>query len=523
MNILILVDKYNSAIDILSQSIKRHNSHFDIKVQSFHPKRPDIDQLEKAPKFWEEADLVQVGYWRSGEKFKELYPKRFKEKRKILCHYNPYDIEKQDWQKNYKKIVVGNETIQSKIPYAKLIPYGIDLGFWEFKRAYTKKKTVNMVVARIEGKKGIVPVAKACKELGYKFVLVGRISKMVYFKQIMEANPKTEFKENITNEELKKAYYNSAIHICNSVDNFESGTLPILEAMACGVPVLTRIVGHVPELFDGDNLIVREEQPDHYEELRAKLRELMENKPLREKMREKAWQTVKNRPAQKMARQFSKLYFEVMSEKKPLVSIITPTFDKPHILMKNLAKSVIQDYPNFEIVVADSGNQSVEPLITEFRKKTKVPIKYIRFENKGEYTLAKARNLAAVEAQGKYLVFDDERMGMQEDAVTKFVEAMEEKEKTWAFGVKDDYEKGFVENFSCIKRDDFILYGMLNERIDCYGGLTQETRTRFEKNGFIFELINDAKAYRLCGSKNKWLKKKEIIRSKFNIWKMYWG
>jgi len=521
MKILILTDKNGSAIDILSQHIKRHNPHLDISIQSFHPKRPDIDQLEKAPKLWDEADLVHVAYWKSGEKFKELYPDKFKSKRKILCHYNPYDVDKKNWLKDYKKVVVGNETIQAKIPYAKLIPYCIDLEYWEYNPKYTEEKVVNMVVARIESKKGVVPVAKVCKELGYGFVLVGRISKMDYFRQIMEANPDTIFKENIGVDELKETYYQSAIHVCNSVDNFESGTLPILEAMACGVPVLTRVVGHVPELFNGDNMMVREEEPENEEELKAKLQELMENRPLREKLRDRAWQTVKNRPAWKYARQFSSLYYDIRS-KKPLVSIITPTFDKPDVLIKNLAKSATQDYPNYEIVVVDSGNLSSKPVVDAFRKRIDVPIKYIRFENKGEYTLAKARNLAAVEAQGKYLVFDDERMGMEPNAVSVFVAAMEDKEKTWLFGIKDDFEKGFVENFSCVKREEFMLYGMFNERIDAYGGMTQEVRTRFEKNGFVFEMINEARAYRIAGSKNKWKKRKEIIRSKYNIWKMYY-
>lgn len=520
MNILILVDKKGSAIDRLDQSIKKYNPHFDIRILDFHPKRPDLDQLENALPWWQWADIIHITYWKSGEKFKEMYPELWKNKRKILSHHNPYDLQKKDWQEDYKKIVVSNNSMHDAIPYAHLIPQGIDLDFWEYQEEYTKNKTVLMVVARIESKKGIREVAKVCKELGYKFILVGRISKMNYFKQIKEVNPDMEFRENITDEELKKTYYESAIHVCNSIDNFESGTMPILESMACGVPVLTRIVGHVPELYDEQNLEIIEGQPEDYESLKKKLKDFMDNSALRAKMREKAWQTVKLRPAQKMARMYSTLYYQTAS-KDPLVSVIMPTFDKPNVLAESLAKVVVQDYRNFEIIVVDSGNTSIKKLIDEFRKEVFQPIKYIRFDNKGEYTLAKARNMAAIEAEGKYLVFCDERIGMESDVISIFVSSLKNNpdSKVWIFGMKDDVEKGFVENLSIVSREQFIDLGMFNERIDCYGGMTQDIKTRFERNGFVFERVN-AKAYSVAGTKSH-RRKKEIVRSKYNIWKMY--
>jgi len=519
MKILILVDKPTSAIARLAFLIKKYNSHLKIDVQSLHPKRPDIEELEVVKKKWDEADLVQVSYWRSGEKFRELYPESFKKKRKFLCHYNPYDVYKKDWLKDYKAVIVGNEEIHTKIPYAYLIPYCIDLDFWRFNFNYTKEKVVNMVAARIEGKKGIREVAKACKELGYKFILVGRISDPDYFRQVMEANPKTEFKENISDKELREVYYKSAVHVCNSSDNFESGTLPILEAMATGVPVLTRLIGHVPDLYDGDNMIIREGKQDDYEDLKGELRQLMDNLPLREKIREKAWQTVKNRPAEKMARQFSNLYYKLLSEKKPWVSVIIPTFDRPDILFQCLAKAVAQDYAQKEIIVVDSGNQSVEVMVKEFRNKTEVPIKYIRFDNKGEYTLAKARNLGIIKAQGRYLVFCDERIGMEKEAISAFIERIDS--KVWLYGIKDNARKGFVENFSCVSREDIIQYGMFNERIDCYGGMSQEIGNRFGKNGFVFEIVPKAKARGLAESKNSYVKRQDIIRAKLINWELY--
>jgi glycosyltransferase involved in cell wall biosynthesis len=520
MNILILVDKEGSAIDRLCQSIKKFNPHFNIKIQAFHPKRPDLDQLENTPKLWDWADLVHVCYWRSGAKFAELHPQKFNEKRKILSHHNPYDLEEEKWLDIYKRVIVSNEDMHAKIPYANLVPQGMDLGYWEYNPGeYTKEKVVNMVVARIEGKKGVEPVAKVCKELGYKFVLVGRISKMDYFKQIMAANPDTIFKENISDDELRQVYYDSAIHVCNSISGFESGTMPILESMACGVPVLTRSVGHVPDLFNGENMVIRGGDPEDTEDLKKELKDLMENRPLREKIREKAWWTVKDRPAQKMARRLSKLYYEVLGEKEPLVSVIVPTYDRPEVLLNCIARIVNQKYLNKEIIVADSGKESVELLINKVREQVSVPIKYIRFSNPGHYTLPEARNRAVIESEGVYLMFCDERIGIEPGAIGAFVNNAQD--KTWLFGFKDEVEKGFVENFSFIAREELIRCGMFNERIDWYGGASQDLRTRFGANGFYFQVIPEAKAVSLIGSKNKSRKKKQIIKSKYTLWKMY--
>jgi glycosyltransferase involved in cell wall biosynthesis len=519
MRILILVDKEKSAIHRLALPIQKYNPHLDISIEAFHPKRPSIDQIEAVTKAWDEADLVHVSYWKSGEKFKELYPEKFASKRKVLWHHNPYHLEERDWNEDYKRITVHNEEMQAMIPYARLIPQCIDLDWFAFNKDYTDQKVVNMVAARIEGKKGIKEVARACKELDYKFVLVGRISKMNYFKQIMEVNPDIDFREDISEEELRDTYYESAIHVCNSIDNFESGTMPILESMAAGVPVLTRSVGHVPDLYNGDNMIIRSGDSNDYEDLRDELRDLMENYTLRNKIRSKAWQTIKNRPEEKMARMFCTLYYEVLSEKKPLVSVIVPTKDSPKVLAECLLKIVSQDYINKEVVVADSGNVSVEPLIKEFRKNTPVPIKYIYFKANGEYTLPKARNLATVEAQGKYLLFCDNRIGMEPGAITAFENQISD--STWLYGVKDNVEKGFVENFSFIKREDLIKFGMFNERIDCYGGASQELRTRFMRNGILLQRIYDAKAITLASSHSQSKRKPEIIRAKNIVWKLY--
>ena len=90
MKITILVDKPRSAIDRLCQAIKRHNPHLDIDICSLHPKRPDLDQIERATKSVQACDILFVGYWRSAEKIKEYID--ISQKKKMCWLNNPYDL-----------------------------------------------------------------------------------------------------------------------------------------------------------------------------------------------------------------------------------------------------------------------------------------------------------------------------------------------------------------------------------------------------------------------------------------------
>jgi glycosyltransferase involved in cell wall biosynthesis len=520
MNILIITDKNLTAIDRLAQSIYKWNKHFNIKILPVHPKRPDLDTLVEAQKLLEWCDLLDIHYWKSGEVLKQTFPVEFEHKPKILCHFNPYDVDKQRWLDTYNAVVVGNESIRNTIPYAYLIPYCIDLDFWGYKQDIPDTKVINMCVGRIEGKKGVKEVAQACNELGYKFVLAGRVSDDNYMREVFNAGGKNfEFRENVTDPELREIYYNSSLHVCNSVDGFESGTLPMLDNMACGVPVLTRNIGHVPDIYNGKNMVVRDGKVEDIDDLKNNIKAIIGNPQWRENLRLGAWDTIKNRQEEKMARMFSMLYYKILYGERPLVSVIVPTYDRHENLVDCLAKISVQTYRYIEIIVVDSGNIPCDAITRKFLNEVKVPIKYIRFDNKGEYTLPKARNMGVIEAEGEVLVFCDDRIGMEKDAVKIFVENI--KNGVWLWGEKDNTKKSFVENFSCCMRRDIIAHGMFNERIDCYGGATQDIRERFEKMGGMSLLPIEAKAVSIVKSKAKWKKKKDISRAKLILYKLY--
>lgn len=312
LKVLAITDTNKSAIFRLTNQIKKYSSEIEMKIVDFHPKKPDSKQIENFKNGVKWCDIIDVQYWKSGSKIKEMFPELWKSKKKILTHHNPYNLHEENWIE-YKKIIVLNKTQQSQLPNSIWIPHCIDMNFFKFNENYSKEKIVNMTVARIEGKKGVYEVAKACAELGYKFLLVGRISKQDYYDKISKefGQGNFEFRNNVTEDLLLKSYYESAIHVCNSVDNFESGTMPILEAISCGVPVVTRKIGHIPDIFNGENLSILDCQPENTEVIKNNIKDLMEDLPKRLEMRKKAIESISDRTPERFSKDYLKVYCSI--------------------------------------------------------------------------------------------------------------------------------------------------------------------------------------------------------------------
>lgn len=537
MKIVTIVDKENSALDRLAKGVAKYHDNLDYKVVAVHPKRPDAYQLANFERVAKDADVIDAQYYRTLYKLREIFP-WLRDKKTILTHNNPYAIEEQNW--NDVNVNVGNnffiekrlgEITEKPVEY---IPICVDTDFWKFNPDWkydgktdhagkyhwnteAQKPKILMVANRIESKKGILEVAQACKDLNLHFILVGAISDPAYFHEIIRLG-NIEFHEQISDEILRDIYYKSTIHVCNSTDNFESGTMPILEAMLCGVPVLTRNVGHVPELNNGENMVVREGAKEDIEDLKNNLSEMVGDKAKLMTMRDKAWQTAKSRSFERRAYMYQKLYRQVMWPDEQPVSVVMPIYDKPEIIRKSLNAIAEQTYKNIEVILSDDNlDDPNADLVEEFATYVSFPVRYIRTSNI-DYGLARARNEATIEATGEIIIYCDQRMIMQPDAIKEFVNHLPA-DKTWLYGNKGG-KKEFVENFSCVRRKDVINFGLFSERMTGYGGLSQETRVRFRMQGGRTEYVESAKAIPTGKSSNRNRKKAEIIQMKNRLWKM---
>lgn len=514
--VTVVVDKKDSAIDRLAKGMIPYMPNIDYQIVDVHPKRPDQEQLQRFEREARLADVIDWQYYRTADMLREKY-QWAKQIPSILTHHNPYAIKESDWN-SYDLIVGINKSIysdlkeitRSRVDY---IPHAVDPYFWLYNEDYKYPRSVIMVANRIESKKGILEVAKACKQIGAKLNLVGNISDMEYMHEVLHTNA-VNFHQNISDEALRDLYYSSGIHVCNSVDNFESGTLPILEAINCGVPVLTRKIGHIPDIDNHNNVVVGRYEPTDVNAIAEHLQSMFNDKKKLDELRIEGWFSIKHMNFERRAYSYQKLYRD-MVEGSP-VSVILPIAGKVETTMKCLEAIANQTHKNIEIIVIDDGETPQRDVIDNFAKTINFPVRYMYTDGVG-YNLAKARNLAIIEATGEVLVFCDQRMIMDKNAIEQFV--LNIKPKVWLYGSKG-IKKEFVENFSCIFRADMVSLGGFNERITQYGGITQDIRSRARLNSFDLKYLEQAKADPAGKSPNRTRKKYEILRSKNILWKM---
>ena len=87
----------------------------------------------------------------------------------------------------------------------------------------------------------------------------------------------------------------------------------------------------------------------------------------------------------------------------PLVSIIIPTFNRPHFLQLTIESILAQTYSDYEIIVVDDGtpNDANQILCQQYDK-----VFYLKFHN--TKSPAKPRNEGIKLAKGKYIAFVDD-------------------------------------------------------------------------------------------------------------------
>lgn len=526
MNVLLVADKENTAIHRLCLYTEQSNPHHNFKIVCVHPKRPSAEQLEAFEKAYSWCDIVDYRYWKTAENLVGMVGMS---KKSILTHYNPYDLNEHSWS-NYKRNIVVNGYQKSILKSATLIPLPVDLKFWQMQPEFTEDRmnVVCMVANRIQSEKGILPVVEATEQLGMTFLLVGRPSKPDYLKEILK-HKNVQFYEGVSDEELRAIYYKSGIHVCNSKDDFESGTMPILEAMACGVPVLTRLVGHVPDIWDGTNMIVNKSAHDDVEAIKEQLQFMRDNFQVVKKMREKAWHSIKYRNIELYGRKYSRMYNSLLNHPNETISVILPTCNRTEQLKKTLVSLAVSTIKHFEVVVVDdSGDPETNikniEVIEAVKEATNMTIKYFtsdRYDSSGSkvYGLAAARNRGIVEAEGLWLMFLDDRFEVAPETMESFYE--NRNPRTWQFGIKDGNKKGFVENLSFIARQTMIRMGLFNQQLETYGGMTQDASNRARISGVKLQPNDKATATSQIKSNNRIRKYQQILDSKTLCHKLY--
>jgi glycosyltransferase involved in cell wall biosynthesis len=95
-----------------------------------------------------------------------------------------------------------------------------------------------------------------------------------------------------------------------------------------------------------------------------------------------------------------------MEFNNPKVSVVIPTYNRPHLIGRAIKSVLDQTYQNFEIVVIDdSPNEETEKIIKSLNDKR---IKYIRNEERKGLSAARNQGVKMSDLSAKYIAFLDD-------------------------------------------------------------------------------------------------------------------
>jgi glycosyltransferase involved in cell wall biosynthesis len=209
--------------------------------------------------------------------------------------------------KTLKKILQGHG-IRKPI---ETIPNGIDTNFFRpFDKTVARKKLgingekIFLSLGRLGHEKRIDVVIRSFENLDAKLIIVGRGPAEKRLKKLtgkLGLQNKVTFKGFVP-EKLKPLYYSAADALVIASE-FETQGLVVVEAMACGTPVIGANSGAVPEMIqDGKNGYIF--GPRDVEELTEKIGMFEPSK----RMEENAIQTSKSYSIEKCVAELEKFY-----------------------------------------------------------------------------------------------------------------------------------------------------------------------------------------------------------------------
>ena len=158
----------------------------------------------------------------------------------------------------------------------------------------------------VKANKNLSRLIQAIKEIPCTLVIVGAPNPSI-IQELTNNIINYTFKTNISNDEIIKEYQNC--DILSFVSTYEGFGLPIIEAQALGRAVITSNCSSMPEVSGDGALLVN---PNSIEEIRAGIKRLIVDTQLREDLIKKGLENIKRFKPEKIAKQYTNLYQEVI-------------------------------------------------------------------------------------------------------------------------------------------------------------------------------------------------------------------
>lgn len=131
----------------------------------------------------------------------------------------------------------------------------------------------------------------------------------------------------------------------------------------------------------------------------------------------------------------------------PLISIITPVYNRRKEFSRAISSVNVQTYKNFEHIIIDDGSiesQSIDDIMSEYMDRASYPVAFVKKENGGVHT---ARNAGIKTSRGKHILFLDSDDEITPNCLDVFISAWnaipeKEQDEYWEVVAFCEDEKG---------------------------------------------------------------------------------
>ena len=263
------------------------------------------NNLQFSPELMDKYEVVHFHHYKAAIK----YPLSNKYRKVISC-CTEVGIADLDW-KPFDAVIAPTkycyEIIRKQNPNTYWIPWGINQKKYQYYFG-EPQKTVGFVGRIIEHKR-YHEIQKAAFEAKIRFVGTGYIEQREYFQKNKGIEIIKDYEwVNLLPEVQMPGFYNRlGIFVCLSRSHFETGPLPVLEAMACGVPVISTPVGWAKDWATHNEDIIFINEEDVWK-LSDFIKQLWDNGRMRRKLRDNAMKLVSGFTIEKYAENFKRIY-----------------------------------------------------------------------------------------------------------------------------------------------------------------------------------------------------------------------
>jgi len=154
-------------------------------------------------------------------------------------------------------------------------------------------------VGRLIDQKNHMYLLQAIKDMDVKLLIIGdgpNLQKLTNFIKNEEISSKIEIIKSVANEDLA-GYYTSADIYAQPMENLGGIPIPVLEAMACGLPiVMSKHKDDYSEIID-DSVYFVDNKADSF---RMAFKKILTNNDLKNELRVKSLETIKKISGEKM-------------------------------------------------------------------------------------------------------------------------------------------------------------------------------------------------------------------------------